>query len=718
MNGRARRLAASLGCVVLLGLLPPAAGAAPAGNTACAASETATKSIAFLTPTVAVNPFNRTQDLNDVYVAVPGYAGADERPGHLEKFRLRADGAIVDRNGIPVVDATTGSMRPDARGLWFDPGGSGRGAGAVGEDDRETSGPSPASFYTDVTLGALARPGNTVASANAALTPRLLGLASGDTAGRTRLIDAALGAGGAGAVRSATVATVVYGGTPARPTVEDAVVLVVTDDGRLHALDAPTGRELWSFLPISLLSALNRRHTGPQATAVSGGPGGQLRVYRVDAKGQGIVDRATGDRVYLLYAVGRGGSGYYGFDITIKSSPVLLWRHGPADLPFAGGTRSTPAIARVRIAGITQNPQQLVAIVGGGDGSTGSPGRPDVARRGNAIYMLDLVSGALLWHAGPAFAGRADRGADLLLDGMTDAIAADVRVLDLSGTGFAERMYAVDTGGRIWRFDIHNGQPPATLVTGGVFAALGGGEDGRAASDARRFYHAPDVALLRDHGRLFLQLSVGSGAGGDPPLAGERSGAQVRHHFYGVRDYDLGPLPQTSDGRGGSASGVPAKRPAFVDATTDMAAVIPSGSPGWRITLGEGETVLGEARTFGGEIFFTTFTPHGSRLESGCAAQRGAIRLYVVNARNGGRPANRASKYTDLPASGLARHVEFVFPSPDTVANPRGIAASACPNGGASCSPSPVCLVGLVSCGALPAVPPVRTTWSQRGVAD
>ncbi len=44
-------------------------------------------------------------------------------------------------------------------------------------------------------------------------------------------------------------ALVTYGGTPAAPDAEDAVVFVPTNDGFLHAVNARTGVELWSFIP-------------------------------------------------------------------------------------------------------------------------------------------------------------------------------------------------------------------------------------------------------------------------------------------------------------------------------------------------------------------------------------------------------------------------------------------------------------------------------------
>jgi hypothetical protein len=251
-----------------------------------------------------------------------------------------------------------------------------------------------------------------------------------------------------------------------------------------------------------------------------------------------------------------------------------------------------------------------------------------------------------------------------------------------------------------------------------VFASLGAADGAGGAADARRFHHAPDVALLRDQGGPFLQLSVGSG-GREPRRAGSGTAPRVRDYFFGLRDYAVGPREDAAYGRGGwNGARVLTSRSAFVDATTDPAPTVPAGAPGWRIALAAGETVLAEARTFGGEVFFTTFTPPAAAAGRACAAGAGRNLLYVVSAHNGGRPGNRPSKQMQLPANQLAGDVVFAFPSPDDPASPDGNAPFACTAGRAACRPDPVCLVGLTPCGALPALGPVRTTWSQPGLGD
>ena len=119
-----------------------------------------------------------------------------------------------------------------------------------------------------------------------------------------------------------------------------------------------------------------------------------------------------------------------------------------------------------RVAGAAQNGEHFVLVVGGGYPASSSGGG---AAGGNRLFMMDAATGKLLWTAGDQ--SRADRA----LPRMTHAVAARVAAIDTDGDGFADRMYAADVGGRIWRFDIWNGRGPGDLVTGGVLASLGAG---------------------------------------------------------------------------------------------------------------------------------------------------------------------------------------------------------------------------------------------------
>lgn len=108
-------------------------------------------------------------------------------------------------------------------------------------------------------------------------------------------------------------------------------------------------------------------------------------------------------------------------------------------------------------------------------------------------------TGAVLWTAS-AGAPAAQVFPDLWA-GFSGSLAA----LDLDGDGLHDRLYAGDLAGRMWRFDIHNGAPAASLLTGGIFASLGG------TPAVRAFVVAPDVSLSSTAaGALMLNIAVGS----------------------------------------------------------------------------------------------------------------------------------------------------------------------------------------------------------------
>jgi type IV pilus assembly protein PilY1 len=361
-----------------------------------------------------------------------------------------------------------------------------------------------------------------------------------------------------------------------------------------------------------------------------------------------------------------------------------------------------------------QNPYKLVAIVGGGYDPSQDNIPYNTDDTGNRMYMIDVVSGELLWRAGPQSGFGHDPGANFKHPDMNNSIPADVRVVDLSGDGFADRMYAADTGGRVWRFDIRNGQPRNTLVIGGVFASLGAADgNGTSPQDARRFYYAPDVSMGRQGGKTFLTIAIGSGSRGRP------LNTEVQDRFYGLRDHR--PFQAMTPADWASWTPITDSDPDLVDATGNNAPLVPDDAPGWKLTLSAigpmtGEKALAEARTFGGQVFFTTYTPNPTNTQT-CSPALGTNRLYVVGARSGGVVPNRSQKVVDLPSGGIAPSVVFVFPSPE---NPADWDSNDAFCSGAACPEIPPVrgLVGLLDVGVLPPLGPQRTYWTQRDVDD
>ncbi|MCM2312005.1 MAG: PilC/PilY family type IV pilus protein, partial [Steroidobacteraceae bacterium] len=435
--------------------------------------EILTLNTSFSAPAVTVNAFNRTQNLNDLYMALFRPAFNYRWTGNIKKYQLDPlDGDILDANNKPAVDPGSGFFFNNARSFWSATADgsditAGGAAGLIEYTSRKVKTTSlldgstvnlnTTGLLTDAQLGIqvgdFVKPG--VATSGlltaAALVEWLYGKDVADEDADTITAESRYDMGDP---LHAKPITVIYGGTVADPDLNDDALFAVTNDGVLHAFDpsSDSGEELWAFIPRDQLSRTrnlyyNRNLVDPEDRGY--GLDGNIRVIRIDNNRNGIIETASpqNDRVYLYFGQRRGGQKYYAFDVSNKNAPRLMWsRDYSGDL--AGQAWSAPQPARVRVGTTAMD----VLIFGGGYDTTqdGATYAEDSVGRG--IYMVDALDGDLIWRAGP------DSGANLRLTAMKHSIPGDVRVVDLTGDGFADRIYAADLGGRIWRFDIFNGQ--------------------------------------------------------------------------------------------------------------------------------------------------------------------------------------------------------------------------------------------------------------------
>ena len=682
----------------------------------------------FTAPAVSVNAFNRTQNLNDLYVTVFRPSETYFWDGNIKKYKITPLGVIEDVNDDPAVDVTTGFFRENSRSFWAD--GEDGDPITLGGAANELPDPGPRKVYSDInTASALTAAANEVVSTNLSITTAMLGLGAAEPPGRVALIDWLRGTDisdedgdtlttdtrhAMGDPMNGRPATVIYGGSVATPDPTDGVVFAVTNEGYLHAVDAVDGNELWAFMPRQMLERARDQHANDVLTDRVYGLDGSIRVIRNEANDNGVLEPGLGETVRIYFGMRRGGSEYYGLDVTDRNAPILLWKIGPNEagskrLTNAGQSWSVPAVARVNISGgPAQNTLKQVLVFGGGYDTVQDNGAYATDSVGNQIFMVDAESGDVVWYAGPS----TDTGADLKHPTMTHSVPGDVRVFDLTGDGFADRMYSADMGGRVWRFDIHNGQPRATLVTGGVFASLGNAHLGtHPAATTRRFYSAPDAAFLSAGGRTWLNISLGSGYRGHP------LNVATEERFYSLRDHL--PFARLTQTQYDTATVITEADVNLVDITNDIAPTIPAGASGWRLDLRTpaGEKSLSEARTIESMIQFTTYQPSldpSDPVADACAPDKGINRLYTISAFTGAPVFDRESpedppdsaddRETELAQGGIAPEVVWLFPSPD----------GACE--GAECRPDPVCLVGLENCGVGVNLAPVRTFWRQTGV--
>ena len=673
------------------------------------------RNLSFAAPAVAVNAFNRTQNLNDLYLTTFKASENVRWPGNLKKYRI-ADGQIVDRNDVPAVDPNTGTFYDSAASFWT--------AGIDGNDitigGAVENLPDPASrrvFTNNTTNTDLTAAANTLSPTNVSsftladfgLTgatgeptlEELIRWVRGEDVRDEDLDPATTRIRQMGDPLHSQPAAVVYGGTPENP---DVVVYTATNQGSVHAIRADTGQELWSFIPKEHLQNLPMYYLNAEAPFKFYGVDGDIVPVVADRDDDGIIEPADGDFVYIIFGMRRGGNTYYALDVTDKNNPVMKWR---ISTPGFGQTWSRPTVARVDMVDPGLNNDKAVVIFGGGyDTVHDNISHPSTAdTEGAGIYMLDLQSGDVLWRAGR------DASANLQLPGLTRSIATQIRVIDLSGDGFADRLYASDMGGQILRFDIFNGKSPDgtgtnALVTGGVIAQLGAeGLTGTPdVADTRRFYAAPDVSIFDDflQNRKFAAISLGSGYRAHPLDDSNTD------RFYSIRDKNVfNALTQAE-----YDAINPVTESDLIEVSGQVGTVIDANSAGWKFTLPADQKVFSDAVTFNNEVFFVAFSADTAGAAV-CSAGVGRNFLYRVSVKNGDPIADLDNivqgqedqeRVEELAQGGIAPSPSFIFPSPD-------------PNcTGEDCSPPPISCIGVECFDPGFQNFPVRTLWTQDGV--
>ncbi len=675
------------------------------------------KDVSFTAPAVSVNAFNRTQHLNDLYVSVFRASTGVHWPGNMKKYTING-GTVRDAKGDPAVNPNTGYFSDSALSFWT-PGTQPDGANVhAGGSLSQLPDPSVRNVYSNLSGNDLSSSSNHISTGNLGVL-NLGNFGLSGAPGEPTLTDMVEWVRGVdvrdidndpntrarrqmGDTLHSQPASVVYSAGGGVSSAMDIVVFAATNNGHLHAIDAKTGAELWTFVPKELLPGMVDLFYDETVNYKHYGIDGDIVPIVLDRNHDGNIDPGT-DKVYLIFGMRRGGDNYYALDVTTKSAPELKWIKS---YPEMGQTWSTPVPTRVKTSGAgATGSDDAVLILGGGYDTThdqaAHPNNPDA--EGAGIFMLDLESGAELWRAG------ADGNADLPLDDMTRSIPTAVRVLDMTGDGYADRMYAADLGGQLWRFDIMNGNIPSMLVNGGVIAQFGA--EGMAAAgpaDTRRFFATPDVAMFTDeeHDRRYLALSIGSGYRAHPL---DKSAAD---RFYSLRDPDVFTKLSQPQYNGYDI----AHDADLIDVSGKIGVKLNPSDRGWKFTLPPGEKILAESRTFDDTIYFVSFEPEVTSTDP-CQAGLSVNRLYRVKVANGDPvvdldtldpnddDAADDARVTRLEQGGIAVRPIFLFPSP---LDPDCT--------GKECSPPPVGCVGVECFDPGYDNDPVRTLWSQDGV--
>ncbi|MGJ8681985.1 PilC/PilY family type IV pilus protein [Paraglaciecola sp.] len=588
----------------------------------------------FVSPGVAVNQLNRLTHNDELYFALFKPAEGTIWPGNVKRYRL--DGSdILDKNGLNAVDSVTGFFNDGSHSFWslLADGNDVRSGGAAGKMGL------PRDAYVVNGSGTIIQSSNLLHESNTNLTIADLAVASAadPTATRETVLKWARGVdvkdddadGLADDVREAMGDPIHSQPVIVNYSLTDSAVFVATNHGFLHSFDPTTGEENFAVIPKDLLSNLYGLYKDSSTFS---------HIYGLDGD---MVLRTVGSNMYLYVGMRRGGRNYYAFDITNKTSPKLMFeiKGGVGDFAQLGQTWSKPTVTKIRVGATSKT----VLIFGGGyDEDQDSKLLRSADTVGNAVYIVDADTGSLIWSSSKT-------GADLNLADMQYSIPARISVIDRENDGFADHMYVADTGGQLFRLDIHNGESVSDLVTGGLLADFGGNTE----ASNRRFYYGPDVSEVSLADEHYYAVAVGSGYRAHP------LNTTIEDHFYMIKDkgvfevdvngfntlpsmpYTLTDLYDATDHLLTSSN----------TTTKELEALEFATKEGWMIKLTTGgEKVLASPLILDYQIVFTTYLP-ASASSSSCAPPTGNSRAYLVQLING-------NSVSDLNQNNTQEHVD------------------------------------------------------------
>lgn len=606
----------------------------------------------FVSPGVAVNQLNRLTHKDELYFALFKPSEGSNWPGNLKKYKIDGD-TILDKNGLPAVDDGNGFFSEQAHSYWS--------VLTDGNDVRQGGAASKLSLarnlFTFSVPGPLVNSDNRLHESNTSLTEQLLNIEMLDDSVtvRSNLVKWVRGVdlkdddgdGDTSDIRLQMGDPIHSQPVIVNYSATDSAIFVATNQGFLHSFDAQTGSENFAVIPQELLGNLYEFYRENTTSN---------HIYGLDGD---LVLRHFEEKVYLYVGMRRGGRNYYTFDITSKTNPILVHQivGGNTGFEKLGQTWSRPTVTKIKVGETIRN----VLIFGGGyDVEQDNKVARSADSVGNAVFIVDADTGALIWSA-------SNSGADLLLGDMEYSIPARISVIDRDNDGLADHMYVADLGGQLFRLDIHNGLGRSELVSGGLLADLGGD----LAEDNRRFYYAPDVAQISTIDENFYAVAIGSGYRAHP------LNAEIQDSFYMLKDFGI--FTKDEQGDYGLPEN-PFTRDDLYDATAHLLTssdqtvaeeqgAIYANRAGWLVDLGSGgEKVLASPLILNYQVFFTTYLP-ASANDSLCAPPSGNSRAYLVELINGNavvdlnndNQTTHQDRFTNLKQTGIAPDTKILI---------------------------------------------------------
>jgi type IV pilus assembly protein PilY1 len=220
-------------------------------------------------------------------------------------------------------------------------------------------------------------------------------------------------------------------------------LFVGANDGMLHAIDATTGNERFTYIPNAIFSKLGK------LTASN-----YTHDYYVDGELAVSGDFETPGKSILVGSLGRGGKAIYALDVSAPDSfdaSKVMWEFTDSDLGLALGK---PVIVKL-------NNGRAAVMIGNGYNS---------ATERAFLFLIDLIDGTLI--------RKIDTGAGSAA--ATNGLATP-RGWDLDGNGSVDLVYAGDLLGNVWKLNLGSAAPAdwaSSYTAAGVPAPMFVARDG------------------------------------------------------------------------------------------------------------------------------------------------------------------------------------------------------------------------------------------------
>ena len=423
------------------------------------------------------------------------------------------------------------------------------------------------------------------------------------------------------------------------------VVFYGSNDGVFRAVNGnqtaatgavPAGGELWGLVLPEHYDKLNRQRVGFPELKFPGTflASAQPKDYFVDGP-SGAYQKldASGkiEKSYLYLTMRRGGRFIYALDVTTPTAPTVLWKIDTATTGFAelGQTWSRPRVTLLeRSLGSSPIP---VLIFGAGYDAAEDTEPPGTDSMGRGIYVINALTGALIWSANSTCTTSATC---LNVPLMKYAIPSEIAFVDRNGNGYTDKLYFADLGGNIWRADVNQSNTADWTVT--KLAALGC--DGGVCSSGttpRKFFFPPSVLTIREGPDAYEAISIASGDREHPLKSTSTSSSYYVHDkFFMIMD------------RGTTLGGPTTNNVTMATLKNATSTEYDGTLDGFYINFATGEKAVNAPIAINGFVYFATNRPIART--STCVANLGEAKAYAVS------PFLGTLTFNVLPGGGLS----------------------------------------------------------------